>query len=80
MANTLTGLTQFIYDTVDVVSRELCGMIPAVSKNSKAEEVAKDQNISYSIAPAPTNYDVAPSNAIPELDSTTVAAGTMAIT
>lgn len=80
MANTLTGLTQYIYDSVDVVSRELCGMIPAVAKNSKADMVAKDQNISYSVAPAPTNYDVTPSNAVPALDDSTVAAGTMAIT
>lgn len=79
MENTLTGLTQFVYDTVDVVSRELCGLIPAVYKNTKAEEVAKDQAVSYDIAPAPTNYDVTPSNAIPALDSTTVAAGTMTI-
>ena len=80
MANTLTGLTQYIYDSVDVVSRELCGMIPAVAKNSKADMVAKDQNISYSVAPAPTNYDVTPANAIPALDDSTTAAGTMAIT
>lgn len=79
MANTLTGLTNFIYDSVDVVSRELTGMIPSVYKNSAAEQVAKDQSVSYDIVPAATAYDVSPSNALPELDSTTVAAGTMSI-
>lgn len=80
MANTLTGLTQFVYDSVDVVSRELVGFIPAVYKNSAAEQVAKNQNVSYDIVPAAAPYDIAPSNALPALDTTTVAAGTMAIT
>jgi hypothetical protein len=79
MGNTLTGLIQYVYDSVDVVSRELCGFIPAVYKNSKADMVAKDQSVSYDVVPAMTAYDVTPSNAIPALDSTTVAAGTMSI-
>ncbi|MGV0961793.1 MAG: P22 coat - protein 5 family protein [Limnohabitans sp.] len=79
MGNTLTGLIQYVYDSVDVVSRELVGMIPAVYSNSAADQVAKDQNISYDIVPAATVYDVTPSNALPALDSTTVAAGTMSI-
>lgn len=79
MANTLTGLIQYIYDSADVVSRELCGMIPAVYKNTKADMVAKDQDITYDIVPAASAYDVTPSNAIPSLDSTTVGTGTMSI-
>lgn len=79
MANTLTGLIQYIYDSVDVVSRELTGMIPSVYKNTAAEQAAKDQDISYDIVPAASPYDVTPSNAIPALDTTTVAAGTMSI-
>jgi len=79
MANTLTGLLNFIYESVDVVSREMTGMIPSVYKNPSAERVGKDQNISYDIVPAQTGYDVTPSNAIPALDSTTVAPGTMSI-
>jgi len=79
MANTLTGLIQYIYDTVDIVSRELVGMVPSVYTNPKAEQVAKDQDISYDIVPDATAYDVTPSNAIPALDDSTVAAGTMKI-
>lgn len=79
MGNTLTGLTNFVYDTVDVVSRELVGMIPSVYRNTKADQVAKNQNITYDIVPDATGYDVAPSNALPELDATTVGTGTMAI-
>lgn len=79
MANTLTGLTQFVYDNVDVVSRELVGFIPAVYKNTAADQVAKDQSITYDVVPAASAYDVTPSNAIPALDSTTVGTGTMSI-
>jgi hypothetical protein len=79
MANTLTGLIQYVYDSVDVVSRELTGLIPAVYKNTKADMVAKDQSVSYDIVPAQAAYDIAPSAALPALDATTVAAGTMSI-
>lgn len=79
MSNTLTGLTQFVYDTVDVVSRELCGMIPAVYKNSAAELVAKDQDVTYDIVPDATSYDISPAAALPALDSTTVSKGSMSI-
>jgi len=79
MANTLTGLIQYVYDSVDVVSRELTGMIPAVYKNAAAEQVAKDQNITYDVVPDASLYDIAPASAIPNLDATTVGAGTMAI-
>ncbi len=80
MANTLTGLIQYIYDSVDVVSRELVGLIPAVYKNPKAEQVAKDQDITYDIVPEATAYDVVPNNTIPALDDSTVDTGTMKIT
>jgi len=79
MANTLTGLIQYIYDSVDHVSREMVGMIPAVYKNSKADMVAKNQDITYDIVPAASAYDVTPSSSIPALDATTVGTGTMAI-
>jgi len=77
--NTLTGLIQFIYDSIDRVSREQVGMIPAVYKNPKAEMVAKDQDITYDIVPEATAYDVAPSSTIPDLDDSTVPTGKMSI-
>lgn len=80
MANTLTNLFNFIYDSVDVVSRELVGFIPSVYKNSKADMVAKDQNVTYDIVNTQAAYDITPSNAIPALDTDTPATGTMAIT
>lgn len=79
MANTLTNLFQFIYDSVDVVSRELVGFVPSVYKNPKAEQVAKNQNITYEITNASTAYDIAPAAALPALDDDTPSTDTMAI-
>lgn len=79
MANNLNGLFQHIYDSVDIVSRELVGFVPAVYKNSEAEQVAKGQDITYEVTNTQSLYDVAPASQIPELDDDTPATGTMAI-
>ncbi len=79
MANTLTNLFQYIYDSVDVVSRELVGFVPAVYKNTRAEQVALNQDITYDVVGAQDAYDVAPSSSIPELDDDTPGTGTMSI-
>lgn len=57
MANTLTGLLPTLYESLDVVSRELVGFIPAVSKNSSAERAQLNQTIMVPIAPAVTEAD-----------------------
>lgn len=80
MANTLTGLLQYIFDTADVVSRELVGFIPSVYLNSKAEMVAKDQNITYPVVPAATAAAITPAATPPALADTAYGTGTMAIT
>lgn len=80
MSNTLTGLIQTIYDSVDVVSREMVGFISSVYKNTKAEAVAKDQDITYPIVPAASLVDITPSNALPALSDTAYGEGSMAIT
>lgn len=60
MANTLTNLQPDLYEALDVVSRELVGMINAVGRDSGVERAAKDQTVRSFVAPASTASDVTP--------------------
>lgn len=80
MANTLTGLIQYIYDTVDNVSNEPTGMIGAVSVNGKAEQAALNQDISYDITGVGAERDIVAGATPPALVDETTGAGTMKLT
>ena len=80
MANTLTGLVQYIYDTVDNVSNEPSGLINMVTLNGKAEQAALNQNISYDITVVGAERDISPAATPPALVDETTTAGTMALT
>lgn len=71
-ANTLTGQINNIYEALDIVSREMIGFIPAVSKNSSAEMAAKDQTIRIPVAPATTLTSIAPANVSPDTGEQTI--------
>jgi hypothetical protein len=78
-ANTLTGLIPTIYEALDVVSRELLGYIPAVSKNSSGERAALNQTIMIPIAPAGALADNTPAVTAPNTGDSTIGNVTMTI-
>ena len=79
MANTLTDVTPVLYEALDVVSRELVGFIPAVSRDSNAERAAKDESVKYHVVPAITAEDVTPGATPADSGDQTISAGTMTI-
>lgn len=79
-ANTLTGLIPDLYAGLDVVSRELVGVIPAVMRNASAERAAVGENVSYPISPALASANIAPAMVPPEPTDKTVGVGSIKIT
>lgn len=64
--NTITGLIPDIYEALDVVSRELTGLIPSVTMNASAETAALNQNIRVDVEPAGNVSDITPAMTIPD--------------
>ena len=60
MANTLTNLIPDMYNGLDVVSRELTGLIPSVSMDATYERAAVGQQVRSHVAPASTASDITP--------------------
>jgi hypothetical protein len=80
MSNTLTGLIDFIYETVDNVSNEPTGLINAVTISGAAEQAALNQDITYDITGVGTARDITPAAAAPAFIDETVGTGTMKLT
>jgi len=72
MANTLTDLIPDLYSSIDKVSRELVGFIPAVGRNSSAERAAVGEAVRVPITPTANVGDTTPSMAIPEPTDQTI--------
>jgi hypothetical protein len=79
MGNTLTGLIPTIYDAMDVVSREMVGFIPAVSRDSSAVSAAVGQTITTFQTPEATAYDVTPGATPPDNGDQVIAPLSMTI-
>lgn len=78
--NTLTRLIPDLYAGLDVISRELVGFIPSVSRNSTAERAAVGESVVWPVVPSQTAIDIQPSMTIPEPRDQAIGNKTMAIT
>lgn len=79
MANTLTALAPTIYEALDVVSREMVGFIPAVSRNSSAERAALNQSILVPVTPPASLADNTPAVSAPNTGDQTIGNVSMTI-
>ncbi|MFZ3192811.1 MAG: P22 coat - protein 5 family protein [Moraxellaceae bacterium] len=60
MANNLTGLITSIYSAVNVVSRELVGLVPAVSSDMAYSRAAVGQEVTSPVVGGATATDITP--------------------
>ncbi|MBB5508149.1 P22 coat - protein 5 family protein [Paraburkholderia atlantica] len=66
MANTLSSLIPDLYESLDVVSRELVGFIPAVTLDPSIARAAIGENVRSFVAPASSAEDVSPGQLPPD--------------
>lgn len=60
MANTLTSLIPTLYESLDIVSREMVGFIPSIAMDANAERAAVGQQILIPIAPPTAPVNITP--------------------
>ncbi len=78
--NTVTALIPDVYEALDIVSRELTGLIPAVTMSASADRVAKGQNIDIDVEPAySAGVDITPAMVVPDPVGETSAVTTITI-
>lgn len=80
MANTLTNLIPDMYAALDVVSRELVGLIPAVTLDPTTSRAALNQTVYVHQAPAATAGDITPAVTPPDDGDQTVGNTSLSIT
>lgn len=80
MANTLTGLYPDLYEAIDVVSRELTGFIPAVSRSSSIERAALNEDVLVPVTGAASAADNTPGVTAPDSGDTSIDNVKVAIT
>lgn len=73
MANTLTDLIPDLYASLDVISRELVGFIPAVTMDARVNQAAKGQDVIVQLTPSSnTAVDITPAMAVPAAADQTI--------
>lgn len=80
MPNTLTGLIPTLYEAMNVVSREMVGFIPAVTRNASAERGAVGQTVRVPVAAVAATQDVTPAVTAPNAGDATIGFTDIAIT
>ena len=79
-ANTLTNLIPTLYEALDVVSRELVGFIPSVTRDSQLARAAIGQTVYSPVAPAATAGNVEANTVPPDDGQQTIGNISLAIT
>lgn len=80
MANTLTDLFPDMYEGLDVVSRELVGFIPAVSRSATTERAAIGQVVRVPVAPEASSANTTPAVTAPDTGDQVIDNVSLAIT
>lgn len=78
-ANTLTNIIPTLYEALDVVSREMIGFIPAVSRDSSAARAALNETINIPIVPTVAAADITPGVTAPNTGDQVLGNTTMTI-
>lgn len=73
MANTLTNLIPDVYTALDIVSRELVGALPGVTRDANADRIASNQTIRVAQTPTNTTSAYTPAMAVPSAVDQTIA-------
>lgn len=78
-ANTLTNIIPTLYEALDIVSREMIGFIPAVSRDSSAERAAVGETINIPVVPTVAAADITPGVTAPDTGDQVIGNQTMTI-
>ncbi len=79
MANTITNLVPDLYEALDVVSREVVGMVAAVSRDSNAERAALNQTVRSFVTSAGSTSNITPGQLAPDDGDQTIGNVTLSI-
>jgi len=79
MANTLTNLIPLAYEALDVVSREITGLIGAVNRDSTEDTIAKNQTVYSPVAPVNTTSNISPAMTVTAASDQTIGTKSLVI-